>query len=115
MPDTADVTPGYAQKMFPERDKRGIFCLVASREGRDGSLALMQDVDISVALIDAAERANYTLDSKRALWLHIARGEVQMNGKALQAGDGVSVYGDADIAFTEGKNAEIILFDMKVV
>lgn len=113
LPDKTNVEPGYAQKSFPEEAKRGKFCLVASRDGRDGSLSLNQDVDMSIALLHGAEQIAYGVAPGRALWVQVARGALRVNGQQLKAGDGYSMGGPTETLFTDGEQAEIILFDMK--
>lgn len=112
LPEKRDIEPGYAQKAFSEAEKRGKFKLVASREGRDGSVSLNQDVDMSVALLDGSERTSYKISNDRAAWLHIARGSVSVDGQELKEGDGASISEPTELDFTDAKNAEIIIFDM---
>lgn len=113
LPDETGVDPGYAQKAFAEDEKRGRFRLVASKDGRDGSLSLHQDVDMSVALIDGGERLSYPVAAGRAVWAQIARGEVMLNGELLRAGDGVALLDEPELVFEQGRGAEVILFDMQ--
>ena len=113
MPDEQGVEPSYAQQAFPEEEKRGKFRLVASKEGRHGSVSLHQDVDMSVALLNGDESANYDTTDGRALWVHVARGEVGMNGHALKAGDGAAIVNEGTVQFSHAKDAEVIVFDMR--
>jgi redox-sensitive bicupin YhaK (pirin superfamily) len=113
LPDAVGVEPGYAQKAFSDEEKRGQFRLVASRQGREGSLSLHQDVDMSVALVDGEERVSYPVRAGRALWVQVARGEVLMNGELLKAGDGVALADEPELVFEQGREAEVILFDMQ--
>ncbi len=115
MPDERNVEPGYAQQYFPEEEKRGTFRLVASKQGRDGSVSLHQDVDMSVALIDGAEAPVYTTQNNRALWVHVARGDVTMNGHKLNEGDGAAMVDESSLQFEKGRDAEVIIFDMKPI
>lgn len=112
VPDTNNVEPGYAQKAFSEQDKRGRFCLVASKQGRNESISLQQDVDMTVALIDGNEAVDYVIPPGRKAWVHIARGEVTMNDKELQTGDGAAITDEGLLQFSQGQSAEVILFDM---
>lgn len=115
MPDEQGVEPGYEQKAFPDDQKRGKFRLVASKTGRDGSVSLHQDMDMSVALIDGDEQATYNTSKDRALWVHVARGDVAMNGHDLHAGDGVAIVDEESLSFEKGSKAEVIIFDMKPI
>jgi len=112
MPDKRGIKPGYAQKAFADEEKRSTFRLVVSAEGRDGSLPIQQDVDMSVALLNGDETVDYTLASERKAWVHVARGEVSMNGHLLQAGDGAAIEAEATLHFSDGRDAEVIMFDM---
>jgi len=112
LPDRNGHQPGYEQKQFSADEKRGRFRLVASREGRDGSVSLHQDVDMYVGLFRGDESAEHLLRSGREAWGHIVRGQLAVNGKRLEAGDGFSVAGPMNIAVSNGDQAEIIIFDM---
>ena len=68
---------------------------------------------MSVALVNGDEVANYHLSSNRALWVHIARGAVTMNGHELKAGDGAAIVDESQLIFKNGHQAEVIVFDMK--
>ncbi|MBX2807010.1 MAG: pirin family protein [Cellvibrionaceae bacterium] len=115
IPDTQNIQPSYAQQAFTEAEKRGKFRLVASKNGREGSVSLRQDVDISVALIDGEEMVHYHPKKDRQLWGHIARGEVTLNGQVLRAGDGVAIEEETELLFEKGQQAEVIVLDMRPV
>lgn len=115
LPDEQGVKPDYEQKAFSDAEKRGQFRLVASKTGRDGSVSLHQDMDMSVALIDGDEQVTYSTSNDRALWVHVARGEVTMNGHQLSAGDGVAIREEERLSFEKGSQAEVIIFDMKPI
>jgi len=112
LPDARHVPPSYEQKHFAEGEKRGRFRLVASKEGRGGSVSLHQDMDMSVALLDGKEEATYRTTKDRALWVHVARGDVEMNGTKLYSGDGAALVDEVALTFSNGNKAEVILFDM---
>ncbi|MGZ8186930.1 MAG: pirin family protein [Methylobacter sp.] len=112
VPDTVNTEPAYAQQAFDELEKRGRFRLVASKQGRDGSITLHQDVDMSVALIDKGEEIAYAIAPDRTAWVHIARGQVSMNDTDLKAGDGAAINGESLLKFRNAQDAEVILFDM---
>jgi len=111
-PNQINVQPGYEQKGFTDCEKRGQFRLVASQTGREGSVSLHQDVDMSVALIDGDEVVRYQPSSDRKLWVHIARGEVTLNAQRLRVGDGVAIEHEPQLIFNQGQQAEVIIFDM---
>ena len=112
LPDERDVQPGYEQKVFSDEEKRGRFRLVASKTGRNNSVSLHRDMDMSVALINGDETATYPIAANRAVWLHIARGSVTMNGHTLKQGDGVGITNERELRFAKGNQAEVIVFDM---
>ena len=109
------MKPSYAQKAFSDEEKRGRFRLVASQSGRDGSVTLNQDVDMSVALLNKTESADYQIQSGRKVWVHVARGNVTLNGQPLQAGDGAAISDEQSLSFKHGDQAEVIVFDMAPV
>ena len=113
LPDERSVQPGYEQKAFSDEEKRGKFRLVASKSGRQGSVSLHQDVDMSVALIDGGEEVQYSINPDRAIWVHVARGNVTMNDQVLTAGDGAAVINEGHLNFAQAEGAEVIVFDMQ--
>ena len=114
LPDERDVQPGYEQKVFSDEEKRGRFRLVASKTGRNNSVSLHRDMDMSVALIDGDETATYTIAANRGLWIHIARGSVIMNGHNLKEGDGAAITDERELKLEKGNHAEVIMFDMGI-
>ena len=114
LPDERDVQPGYEQKVFSDEEKRGRFRLVASKTGRNNSVSLHRDMDMSVALINGDETATYTIAANRGLWIHIARGSVIMNGHNLKEGDGAAITDERELKLEKGNHAEVIVFDMGI-
>ena len=111
LPDSKGLAPGYEQKHFEASEKRGRLKLVASREGRDGSVSLNQDVDMYAALLDGAESVTHELPAGRLAWIQVARGSVSVNGENLDAGDGAAVNGPKTLTIGDARDAELILFD----
>ena len=85
------LAPSYEQKTFADGEKRGRLRLVASRDGRDGSVVIHQDADIYASLLDEGEQVTHALRAGRKGWLQVARGAVDVNGQTLRAGDGAAV------------------------
>jgi redox-sensitive bicupin YhaK (pirin superfamily) len=112
LPDAPGRAPGYEQKFFDRAEKRGRLRLVASATGRDGSVSLNQDADVLAGLFDGDESATYVTRPRRDLWIHVARGSLSVNGQALQAGDGAAVSGEETLRFADGRDAEVLVFDM---
>jgi redox-sensitive bicupin YhaK (pirin superfamily) len=111
-PDKSGYPPGYEQTHFPDAEKRGRLRLVASSDGRDGSVTIHQDAAIHAGLFDGAETATYRIAPGRATWVHVARGALDVNGTRLSAGDGASFTGDESITFANGDAAEVLVFDL---
>ena len=86
-PNVRGIDPGYEQKRFDTEDKRGRLRLVASPDGREGSVKIHQDAFVYAALLDGAERLAHRLEPNRRAYLHVARGRLRANGQALIAGD----------------------------
>jgi len=112
LPDRRAYRPDYAQKAFAAADKRGRFCLVASGDGRDGSIAIHQDVDLFAATVDADESLEFDVPAGCMAWVQVARGSLELNGTALARGDGASTAAAGPLRFCGGRGAEILLFSM---
>lgn len=111
-PDEAGLTPSYEQKHFPLAEKQGRFRLIASRDGREGSVTIHQDAAIYAAVLDANQALRYTLDASRRAYLHLARGRISLNGSPLEASDGAKVNGPETLTLSALEAAEILLFDL---
>ncbi|MGO9171373.1 MAG: pirin family protein [Rhodomicrobium sp.] len=110
-PEAFGIQPGYEQKSF-SRWQDGLN-LVASRNGREGSVTVHQDADLYVARLRKAEQVSHPLGAGRIAWLQIARGACALGGHVLNAGDGAALKDEAAIAVLAGEDAEILLFDMR--
>lgn len=113
LPDRAGHRPGYEQIAFPEEDKRGRLRLVASKEGREGSVSLHQELDLYAGLFDGAETATFDVAPGRQAWVQVARGEVTIGGERLRAGDGLAIEAAGDVTVADGEAAEVLVFDMR--
>jgi len=114
VPDRAGLQPSYEQKGFPEETRRGLLRLVASPDGRDGSVTLHQDARLHAALLAPGERVRHEIVAGRHAWIQVARGAVEVAGLALSAGDGAAVSDERalEIAGAGPETAEILLFDL---
>ena len=112
MPSEKGIAPGYEQKAFGEAEKRGQLRLVASRDGRDGSVTIHQDADIYATLLDAGEKAELEVRPGRGVWVQVARGSLKVNGEVLEAGDGVSVEHAGTLVIEGVRDSEALVFDM---
>lgn len=112
VPEREGLEPSYEQKVFADSEKRGRLRLVGSCDGRDGSVTIHQNVNLFVGLFDTGENARFLLPSDRQAWIQVARGELDVNGKRLTAGDGAAIT-DVETIHIEGrKDAEVLVFDM---
>lgn len=103
---------GYQQKFFGPAEKRGRLRLLVSQDGRDGSLKIGQDASLHAALLDGDEQVQHEIARGRRAYVHVARGEVVLNGQRLGGGDGVKIEDEPRLTLSEGKDAEILLFDL---
>lgn len=113
LPERDGLEPGYEQKAFPAEEKRGLLRLVGSRDGRDGSVTIHQDVDLYAAILGDGEIVTHELGEGRKAWLQIATGGAALGGRELGAGDGVAVAGPATLEIAGTSDAEVLLFDMQ--
>jgi redox-sensitive bicupin YhaK (pirin superfamily) len=111
-PAVAGIPPGYEEKHFDAPSKRGRLRLVASPDGRDGSVTVHQDACLYATLLDGAERAVHALAPGRKGYVHVARGRVTANGQALAAGDALKTTDVAELVLEDGADAEVLVFDL---
>jgi redox-sensitive bicupin YhaK (pirin superfamily) len=112
LPGQRGIAPGYEQKRFEPATRRGALRLVASPDGADGSVTVHTDARLYAALLEDGERATHTLAPGRNAWVHVARGEVEVNGHRLSAGDAASLSQEAAVELVGKKDAEVLLFDL---
>ena len=112
LPKFTGMPPGYEQKRFSEDQKRGRLALIASTDGRNGSVTVHQDVSVYAGLFDSAETAALDVAAKRRVYVHVARGAVSVNGTRLNAGDALKLTDTGRIAIENGENAEVLVFDL---
>jgi len=113
LPDSAGGEAGYEQKAFTEEEKRGRLRLLVSPDGAQGSVSMRSDARLYGGLFDGSgERASLGLDRGRLGYVHLVRGSVNVNGPSLQAGDALLVQQESELHFSEGMDAEILVFDL---
>jgi len=110
-PDSRGVTPRYAEKSLKDAPA-GRFNLVTSKSGRDGSIAIHQDADLWVARLDSGNRVTHKVAAGRNAWIHVAEGEVSLDGTTLKGGDAAAVTGQTDLELKADKPAQVLLFDL---
>jgi quercetin 2,3-dioxygenase len=111
VPEARGIAPAYEQKTFPPDTRRGKLCLIGSHDGRDGSVTIRQDVDAYASVLEDGQKVNHALAAGRHAWLHVAEGELELNGIRLGEGDGAAISDDRTLGIT-GKGAEFLLFDL---
>ena len=115
VPDQVGYAPGYEQKYFSAEEKRGRLRLVASRDGREGSVSLHQDAKVYAALLDGNDAVEFALNSGRLAWIQVARGELRVDGQPLREGDGLALDEPGHVRLDGARAAEVLLFDLPAV
>ena len=112
VPEKRGAAPGYEQRNFTVDEKRGRLRLVASPDGRDGSVTVRQDVALYAGVFGPGERAEHTLAPGRHAWVHVAKGSATINGQALSAGDAAALSDEPSVVVEGGDGAEVLVFDL---
>jgi redox-sensitive bicupin YhaK (pirin superfamily) len=113
LPKEQGLSPGYEQKTFVDSEKRGRLRLVASSDGRDGSVVIHQDAQVYASILDKEEQVEHVLPAGGRGWVQVLRGAVEVNGQSLRAGDGAAVKDEPVLTVTgESDGSEILLFDL---
>jgi redox-sensitive bicupin YhaK (pirin superfamily) len=112
LPDKRDYEPVYDQKYFSEADKRAKLRLVASPDGRDGSMKIRQDNQLYATVLAAGQSVTHRLKSDRHAYVQVVRGSVTLNGKTLETGDGAAISAEKNVELTGVDEAEVLLFDL---
>jgi redox-sensitive bicupin YhaK (pirin superfamily) len=112
-PDERGVQPSYEEKYFDDASKRGRLRLIASGDGREGSVRIHQDADLYATLVDGDEAVEFQPAAGRRVYVHVVRGAAQVNGQALDAGDAVKLWGGENkVRIDRARQAEILIFDL---
>ena len=106
------VPPGYEEKAFDAASKRGRLRLVASPDGREGSVTIHQDASLYAGLFDGDESADFALAPGRRAYVHLIRGELEVNGEKIAAGDALKITRESRVRLAKGIGAEALLFDL---
>jgi quercetin 2,3-dioxygenase len=112
LPDTNNLTPRYEQINFGLAQTQGQLKLVGSKDGRDGSVTIHQDLNLYVSVLSSGDRIAYQIPEDRYAWVQVASGTINLNGELLRAGDGVQISIPELLEFTTDANAEILIFDL---
>lgn len=112
LPDQNGIEPSYEQRRFDEVERHNRLRLVASPDAAEGSLLIHQDTKILLSSLDAGNRVIYKLGAGRHAWLQVLRGQVALNGKALQTSDGAAISDETALEIKATIAAEVMLFDL---
>lgn len=111
-PSQRGTPPRYAQRRFPGLAQTGAFTLLASPDGRDGSIQINQDALLSAATLRPGQTVHHTLAAGRGAWAQVLRGAITIDGERLEAGDGAAISEQAAFDVTAASEAELLLFDL---
>jgi redox-sensitive bicupin YhaK (pirin superfamily) len=113
VPGAVGVAPRYQQVHFSEAEKRGKLRLIISPDGDEGSLAVHQDARVYAALLHGEETARLEVGPDRHVYVHVARGSLEVNGQPLEEGDGARIRNAGALQFAQGQDAEVLVFDLR--
>ncbi len=112
LPEREGLEPSYEQRAFPAAERQNRLRLVATPDGRDGSLTIRQDAGLYLASLDPGEEVRHELSPGRHAWLQVLRGEVRLNKLTLAAGDGAAVSSESELTIQSDMPSEVLLFDL---
>lgn len=112
LPATQGITPSYQQKTFSAAEKEGVLRLIASPDGRDGSVLIHQDAHLFATLLEPGSELSHRLQKGRHAWVQVLGGEVLVNGELLRESDGAAVSGEERVLLTGRQKGELLLFDL---
>ncbi|MEJ2297964.1 MAG: pirin family protein [Woeseiaceae bacterium] len=111
-PEKNGLDPGYEQTLFPREQKLNRLCLVGSRDGRDGSLTIHQDVDLYASVLEKGHEVSLADVGQRRIFVQVVSGEIEVNGERLSAGDGLQLRHQESVTAKAGSEAEFLLFNL---
>jgi len=112
MPDRAGHAPGYEQKSFSTEERSGALRVVASPDGREGSVSLNQDTVIRAALLEGGVSVEHEIEKERHAWIHVARGAVEIDGEKLATGDAAAIDAAGRVTIKASEPSEVLVFDL---
>ncbi len=112
LPKFRGIRPSYEQKNFSDTERRGVLRTVVSPNGHNGSVSINADASIEAGLFDGEESAMKSLSRDRLTYVHVARGDITVNGQALSAGDALTLDGEEWLQISKGRGAEVLVFDL---
>jgi redox-sensitive bicupin YhaK (pirin superfamily) len=111
-PNVAGIPPSYEEKHFPAEDKQGKLRLVASGDGREGSVLIHQDASVYASIMNGADRIEHPLAKGRTGYVHVIRGRVTANGVPLAGGDALKLSNEPAVVLADAEGAELLVFDL---
>ena len=111
-PNVTGIAPSYEQKTFPDTEKRGALRLVASPDGVQGSVMIHADAKMYAGLFDGDEAVTLALDPRRKIYVHLIRGQLEVNGRVLHQGDAAKLESENQLQLAHGQSAEVLVFDL---
>ncbi len=111
-PEQKGGAPGYEQREFAEDERRGRLRLIASKAGREGSVAVRQDAEVYSGILGAGDETIHEIRAGRSAWVQVVKGSVKLNGVELKAGDGAAVSGEERLSIIPDEASEVLLFDL---
>jgi len=111
-PEQNDLQPGYEQTLFAREDKLGQLRLIASRDGRDGSVTVHQNVDLYASILLPGTEVRHTMSESRKVYVQVIYGDLTVNGESVSAGDGVQIRDETEVTISSQTEAEFLVFDM---
>jgi redox-sensitive bicupin YhaK (pirin superfamily) len=111
-PNVLEIEPSYEQKTIPLSDKQGKLRLVASPDGAKESVKIFADAKLYAGLFDGLQSAQLQLDPKRKAYVHLIQGSLDVNGQTLESGDALLIEAENQLALSNGKSAEVLVFDL---
>jgi quercetin 2,3-dioxygenase len=112
LPQSHGLPPSYEEKHFSDDERRGRLRLIASSDGRDGSVTIHQDAQVYATVLDAGQIAVHSLDQHRYAWMQVARGTIRLAEAELKQGDGAAISQESELVITAHDQAEVLLFDL---
>jgi len=112
LPAERGIKPGYEQKTFDKADKNGRLLLVASPDGRDGSVTIHTDAALYAGIFEAGQASELSIAPGRHAWVHVVRGNIRVNGSDLKAGDGAAISDEAAVRVEGVNQGEVLVFDL---
>ncbi len=112
IPNADNLEPGYEQKAFSVDERKNQLRLIASLDGREGSVSMNQDASLFASILEEGKSVTYQIDQARFGWLQVARGVVEVNGERAEQGDGVVVVAESELDIQSVEAAEVLLFDL---